>query len=44
MFTGPDNETAHGWLLNDEQFHAFYSWRAGDTDHSLEDADRFCVL
>jgi len=43
-FSGSDNETVKGWLYNDEQFHAFCSWKEGDRDHLFPDIERFCCL
>lgn len=40
-FSGSDNETVHGWLYNDEQFHVFRSWIPGDMEHLNPDIDRF---
>lgn len=40
-FSGSDNETAYGWLHNDEQFHVFCSWKEGDSEHLLSDSKRF---
>lgn len=40
-FSGSDNETVQGWLHNDEQFHAFCSWKEGDRAHLSPDIERF---
>lgn len=40
-FSGSNNETVKGWLYNDEQFHAFRSWKEGDTNHLKPDVERF---
>ena len=43
-YSGSDNETVHGWIHNDEQFHVFCSWRQGDKDHLMPEIDRFNLL
>lgn len=43
-FSGSDNETVHGWLHNDEQFHVFCNWKEGDNDHLAPEINRFNVL
>ncbi|NVL91245.1 MAG: DEAD/DEAH box helicase family protein, partial [Desulfobacterales bacterium] len=43
-FSGSDNETVQGWLYNDEQFHAFCSWKEGDNEHLVPDTERFTNL
>jgi len=44
VFSGSDNETVKGWLCNDEQFHAFCSWKDGDAEHLYPDIKRFELL
>jgi hypothetical protein len=43
-FNGSDNETARGWLHNNEQFHVFCSWREGDAAHLSPDKMQFQQL
>ncbi|MBL7131340.1 MAG: DEAD/DEAH box helicase family protein [Candidatus Omnitrophica bacterium] len=39
-FSGSENETASGWLYNDEAFHVFRSWK-DDSGHLDDDARQF---
>ncbi len=43
-FSGSENETAHGWLYNDETFHVFTSWKEGDVEHLNGDLRQFQQL
>jgi superfamily II DNA or RNA helicase len=40
-FSGSENETAQGWLHNDEQFHVFRSWQIGEAEHVSSDITIF---
>ncbi|MBF0522225.1 MAG: DEAD/DEAH box helicase family protein [Candidatus Omnitrophica bacterium] len=41
-FTGSDNETANGWLYNDETFHVFRSWKGFvEEEHLRHDLEQF---
>ncbi|MDD5129603.1 MAG: DEAD/DEAH box helicase family protein [Candidatus Omnitrophica bacterium] len=42
-FTGSENETASGWLYNDEAFHVFKSWE-DDLVHLNDDIRQFNIL
>jgi superfamily II DNA or RNA helicase len=39
-FNGSDNETAFGWLFNDETFHVFRSWKE-ENEHLKDDLSQF---
>lgn len=40
-FSGSENETVHGWLFNDEEFHVFCSWKPGEKEHIDPDIEQF---
>lgn len=40
-FSGSDNETAHGWKYNIEEFKVFKSWISGQDDYFIEDLNNF---
>ncbi len=40
-FSGSDNETAHGWKYNIEEFKVFKSWVSGQDDYFIEDLSNF---
>ena len=40
-FSGSDNETAHGWKYNIEEFKVFKSWIDGQNEYFIEDLHNF---
>lgn len=40
-FSGSDNETAHGWKYNIEEFKVFKSWINGQDEYFIEDLHNF---
>ena len=40
-FSGSDNETAHGWKYNIEEFKVFKSWIDGQDEYFIEDLHNF---
>ena len=40
-FSGSDNETAHGWKYNVEEFKVFKSWVSGQDEYFNEDLENF---
>ena len=40
-FSGSDNETAHGWQFNIEEFKVFKSWMNAEKDYLFSDQNKF---
>ena len=40
-FSGSDNESAHGWQKNIEEFKVFRSWETGESDYFQSDLEKF---
>ena len=34
-FSGSDNESAHGWMYNIEEFHVYKGWNSSDAEHFI---------
>lgn len=41
VFSGSCNESAQGWLRNNEQFHVYCSWLSGDRKHITPEINNF---
>ncbi|MGA2682028.1 MAG: DEAD/DEAH box helicase family protein [Candidatus Bathyarchaeia archaeon] len=40
-FSGSDNESAHGWQKNIEEFKVFRSWETGESEYFQSDLEKF---
>jgi len=43
-FSGSNNESASGWLLNSEKFKVFCGWESGTNEYIQQDAEDFLCL